>query len=510
VARRAPFPKVSLERGSRGAIRHGFDRTPSTKRLKPLFPVSLPPMANGVRPTSQPPSDEPGGAEQEATHTAEMGRRAVRLAQFYHGKVETIPRVPVRSLEDFGYWYTPGVAAVCEEIRQDPNLAFELTGRWNTIAILTDGSRVLGLGNIGPEAAYPVMEGKALLFKWLGGVDAVPIPIRTGSPEEIVETALRLAPAFGGINLEDIASPKCFQVLEELSVKSPIPVWHDDQLGTAAATVAGLLNSLALTDREMGTSRIVLLGAGAANLVTARLLLTLGADPHSLTVVDHKGILDAERVDLDELMLRNRWKYRLALQTNGGGRRGTLADALVDADVLVAASTPDPTTVKPEMVQSMRPRPVVFALANPMPEIWPSVAKEAGAAIVATGRGDFPNQVNNSLVFPAVFRGILDARATRITDEIVIAAAQELARRATEAGETPDHILPTMEEREVFPQVAATVAAKAVELGIARRKRTREEFLEHAQVLMSRSARIAAALTGAGLVPPMPDAPEGG
>lgn len=464
-------------------------------------------MANVVRPTSRTPPEDSGGPESEANHTAEMGRRAVELAQFYHGKVEMVPKVPVRSLEDFGYWYTPGVAAVCEELRQDPALAFELTGRWNTIAILTDGSRVLGLGNIGPEAAYPVMEGKALLFKWLGGVDAVPIPIRTSTPEEIVETALRLAPAFGGINLEDIASPKCFQVLEELSTKSPIPVWHDDQLGTAAATVAGLLNSLALTEREIGTSRIVLLGAGAANLATARLLMALGASRRTLTIVDQKGILDAERVDLDELMLHNRWKYRIALQTDGGGRRGTLADALVDADVLVAASTPDPNTVKPEWIQTMHSDPIVFALANPVPEIWPSVAREAGAAIVATGRGDFPNQVNNSLVFPAVFRGVLDARATRITDEIVLAAAQELARGAARAGLTAQHILPTMEEREVFPQVAATVAAKAVELGIARHKGTRDEFLVHAQLLMSRSSRIAAALSRAGLVPPMPHGP---
>ncbi|MCI4340892.1 MAG: NADP-dependent malic enzyme [Thermoplasmata archaeon] len=454
-----------------------------------------------------PPTDsaEPSSAEAEANQTLELGRRAVRLARFYHGKMETVPTVPVRSLEDFSVWYTPGIASVSEEIRQEPDLAFELTGRANTIAIVTDGSRVLGLGDIGPEAALPVMEGKALLFKTLGGVDAVPIPIRVRSAEELVETVLRLSPAFGGINLEDIASPKCFYVLEELARRSPIPVWHDDQLGTAAATVAGLLNALTLTGRSLQEVRSVLLGAGAANVVTARLLVALGHDPHLLSVVDHKGILDAEREDLDELSVRNPWKYRLALQTRGGGRRGSLADALVDADVLIAASTPDPNTVRAEMVRSMHPGPVVFALANPVPEIWPATAREAGAAIVATGRGDFPNQVNNSLVFPAVFRGVLDARASRIPDEIVLAAAQELARHAADQGLTPEHLLPTMEEREVFPFVAAAVATEAVRLGIARRKLSHEEFLERARTRMARPAALAKALSDAGLIRSMPE-----
>jgi malate dehydrogenase (oxaloacetate-decarboxylating) len=458
--------------------------------------------------SSPPDAVDPSSAEAEANQTVELGRRAVRLARFYQGKYEMVPSVPVRSLEDFAVWYTPGIAAVSEEIHHEPALSFDLTGRWNTIAIVTDGSRVLGLGDIGPEAAMPVMEGKALLFRILGGVNAVPLPVAVSSPEELVETVMRLAPAFGGINLEDIASPKCFHVLEELARRLPIPVWHDDQLGTAAATVAGLLNALTLTDRSLGEVRTVLLGAGAANLVTARLLVALGHDPHRLTVVDHKGILDADREDLDEMMLRNRWKYKLALQTLGGGRRGSLSDALVDADVLVAASTPDPNTVKPEMVRSMHARPIVFALANPVPEIWPATAREAGAAIVATGRGDFPNQVNNSLVFPAVFRGVLDARASRIPDEIVLAAAKELARHAAERGLTSDHILPTMEEREVFPFVAAAVATEAVRLGIARHKLSHEEFLAQARERMSRPAALSKALTDAGLIHPMPDDPR--
>ncbi len=436
--------------------------------------------------------------------TKALGRRAVALSGFYQGKVETVPKVPVRSLRDFALWYTPGVAEVSRRIQADPELAFDLTGRWNTIAIVTDGSRVLGLGDIGPQAALPVMEGKALLFKWLGGVDAVPLPVSAKTPDEFVRVVESLAPAFGGINLEDIASPKCFGILETLQQRLTIPVWHDDQLGTAAATIAGLLNALTLTHRSVATTRTVLLGAGAANLVTARLLLALGHDPTRLTLVDQHGILDAERDDVDELMLRNPWKYRLALRTNGGGRQGDLAAALVGADVLLAASTPNPNTVRPEHIRAMARDPIVFALANPVPEIWPEVAREAGAAIVATGRSDFPNQVNNSLIFPAVFRGVLDARARAIPDEIVIAAAKELARHAADKGLSPAHILPTMEEVEVFPHLAAAVGDAAVALGIAGRRRTHDEFLERARAIMGRSARLVRALARARLTPAMP------
>ena len=443
-------------------------------------------------------------AQKSAAETDAFGRRAVELSRFYGGKVETVPKVPVRSLRDFALWYTPGVAEVSRAIHADAALSFELTGRWNTIAIVTDGSRVLGLGDIGPEAALPVMEGKALLFKWLGGVDAVPLPIVVNSPDAFIETVERLAPSFGGINLEDIASPKCFGILEELQKRLPIPVWHDDQLGTAASTIAGVLNALELTHRSVRSVRTVLLGAGAANLVTARLLLALGHDPHRLSLVDQRGILHAERDDVDELMLRNPWKYRLALKTNGGGRSGGLAEAVAGADLLLAASTPDPNTIRPEHLRAMAPGPIVFALANPVPEIWPEVATAAGAAIVATGRSDFPNQVNNSLIFPAVFRGVLDARARSIPDEIVLEAARELARRAADRGLSTSHLLPTMEESEVFPHVAAAVADAAVRLGIARRRLTHDEYYERARALMGRSGRLVRALARAHLTPPMP------
>jgi malate dehydrogenase (oxaloacetate-decarboxylating) len=462
--------------------------------------------------SSTPDSDRPARRkaaaatdDSEAERTAELSARSLRLARFYQGKIETVPKVPVRSLADFGLWYTPGIAAVSTAIQEDPDSSFDLTGRWNTIAIVTDGSRVLGLGNIGPEAALPVMEGKALLFRYLGGVDAIPLPIRVDSQEALVETVERIVPAVGGVNLEDIASPKCFFVLEQLQKRLPVPVWHDDQLGTAASTVAGLLNALTLTGRTIGHVRTVLLGAGAANLVTARLLIALGHDPSELTLVDSKGVLHAEREDLDEMMLHNPWKYRIALATDGGGRKGGLAEAAEGADILLAASTPGPHTIAPDVIRRMAKGPVVFALANPVPEIYPSAALEAGAAIVATGRSDFPNQVNNSLIFPAVFRGVLDARARSIPDELVLAAARELAAHAADVGLTTSHLLPTMAESEVFPHVAAAVAMKAVDLGLARRTYSRSEFLERARNRMARPAQLAKALEAAGLIPPMPD-----
>jgi malate dehydrogenase (oxaloacetate-decarboxylating) len=431
-------------------------------------------------------------------------KAAVKAAPYYGGKLEIIPKIPVRSLEDFAVWYTPGVAAVCKAIKENRDLSFEYTWRWNTIAVITNGTRVLGLGNIGPEAAMPVMEGKSLIFKFLGGVDAFPLCLNIQDPDKFVEVVKTLEPGLGGVNLEDISSPECFYILDKLRKEMSIPVWHDDQLGTAAATLAGLFNALKITGRKLNRSRIVLLGAGAANIATARLLEKAGADMSKMILVDTRGILHAEREDMDELMLKNPWKYELGLKTNREKRSGDIPEALRDADVLIAASRPGPGVLKKEWIKSMAEDPVVFLLANPVPEMWPWEAKEAGAAVVATGRSDFPNQVNNSLVFPAVFRGVLDIRAKTITDTMVLHAAWALANYVPEEKMTPDYIIPTMQEWEVYVHVAAAVAEKASEEGVARRPMTYEEELVNARNVIERARKVLISLMDLKLIKPFP------
>jgi malate dehydrogenase (oxaloacetate-decarboxylating) len=431
-------------------------------------------------------------------------KAAVKAAPYYGGKLEIIPKIPVRSLEDFAVWYTPGVAAVCKTIKENRDLSFEYTWRWNTIAVITNGTRVLGLGNIGPEAAMPVMEGKSLIFKFLGGVDAFPLCLNIQDPDKFVEVVKTLEPGLGGVNLEDISSPECFYILDKLRKEMSIPVWHDDQLGTAAATLAGLFNALKITGRKLNRSRIVLLGAGAANIAAARLLEKAGADMSKMILVDTRGILHAEREDMDELMLKNPWKYELGLKTNREKRSGDIPEALRDADVLIAASRPGPGVLKKEWIKSMAEDPVVFLLANPVPEMWPWEAKEAGAAVVATGRSDFPNQVNNSLVFPAVFRGVLDIRAKTITDTMVLHAAWALANYVPEEKLTPDYIIPTMQEWEVYVHVAAAVAEKASEEGVARRPMTYEEELVNARNVIERARKVLISLMDLKLIKPFP------
>ncbi|MEB3757648.1 MAG: NADP-dependent malic enzyme [Desulfurococcales archaeon] len=399
-----------------------------------------------------------------------------KLHKFYGGKIETIPKVPVRTLKDFAIWYTPGVAEPSMRIAKDPELSFEYTSRWNTIAIVSDGTRVLGLGKIGPEGAYPVMEGKALIFKYLGGVDAVPLVHRARDPEKFLELLELVEPTYGGINLEDIESPKCFYILEEARKRLNIPVWHDDQQGTAAITLAALINALKIVNKDIKDVRIAIIGTGAANVALYRLLKLYGADPKKISAVDSKGILHPDRPDIDKLMVSNKWKYEIAIETEGGGKRGGMPEAIEGADVVIAASKPGPGTIKKEWIAKMAKDAIVFAEANPVPEIWPWEAKEAGARIVATGRSDFPNQVNNSLVFPGVFRGVLNVRAKTITDEMAIAASIEIAKFAEEKGIHEDYIVPTMEEWEVYPRVATAVAMKAIEQGLARKIMTRDEI----------------------------------
>jgi malate dehydrogenase (oxaloacetate-decarboxylating)/malate dehydrogenase (oxaloacetate-decarboxylating)(NADP+) len=419
--------------------------------------------------------------------------RALEISQKYHGKIQVLPKVPIKGIDDFAALYTPGVAAVSKAIASNKDLSFELTYRWNVIAVVTDGTRVLGLGDIGPEAAMPVMEGKALLFKYLGGVDAVPLPIRTKDPDKIVETVKYLEPAFGGINLEDIESPKCFYVLEKLREIMEIPVWHDDQQGTAGATLAGLITALELTGRNPRDTRVLLFGAGAANIATARILNKFGIPYDNMIVTDSRGPLYRGRPDEEEMKVENPWKYELLKKTNKDNVSST-EKAFDGMDVVIAASKPGPGVIKPEWIRRMNKDPIVFALANPVPEIWPDEAKKAGAKIVATGRSDLPNQVNNSLIFPAVFRGALDVRAKTITDEMVIAAARELAAYVREKGARDDYIIPRMTEWEVYPRVAAAVGVTAVSQGVARIRKTFEELHERAKAMLERTRRTLASM----------------
>ncbi|MFH1466022.1 MAG: NADP-dependent malic enzyme [Pseudomonadota bacterium] len=390
---------------------------------------------------------------------------AMVLHPFYKGKIQVTSKCCIRSLDDFAIWYTPGVAAPCRDIKANPLMSYEHTNRANTIAVVSDGTRVLGLGNIGPEAGMPVMEGKSLLFKYLGGVDAFPLCIDAHEPKDIIQFVEWLQPSVGGINLEDIQKPQCFEVLETLRKTARIPVWHDDQQGTAAVTVAGVINALKLTGRQMGETRMTMLGAGAANQAIVRMLVVAGADPEKMVMVDSRGCLHKGRADIEHG--DDPWKWGWAQRTNGEQRQGGAAEAMENADLLIGLSQNGPGVVKPEWVRGMAKNPIVFCCANPIPEMWPWEAKEAGCAVFATGRSDFPNQVNNSLGFPGIFRGTLDVRASTITDEMCIAAAVELAKVAEDKGLRPDYIVPNMNEWEVFPREAVAVGRKAIEQGVA-------------------------------------------
>lgn len=432
---------------------------------------------------------------------------AMRLHKFYRGKIQTGLRCAVRSIDDFAIWYTPGVAAPCKAIQANKELVYEYTWKWNVVAVVSDGTRVLGLGDIGPEAAMPVMEGKSLLFKYLGGVDAVPVCLDTKDPDEFIKTVKYLQPSFGGINLEDIEQPKCFYILERLRNEMEIPVWHDDQQGTAAVTLAGLINAAKIVGKKLKDMKIVLLGAGAAGICTARLLMAAGVPGGNLILCDSKGTLHKGRTDIEKNREKFKEKWEMCEKTNAENVVGDAQAAMRGADAIVALSTPGPDTIKKEWVKGMAKDAVVFACANPIPEIWPWEAKEAGAKVVATGRSDFPNQVNNSLGFPAIFRGALDVRAKTITDEMCIAAAYALADYVEKRKLlSEDFILPTMDMWEVYVEEAAAVGLKAVEQGIARVKLTREELLKKAEEAIKSSREMVKLLMESKVIPPAPEA----
>ncbi len=428
-------------------------------------------------------------------------RLAMKYHPYYHGKIEISSKVPVNSYDDFAIWYTPGVADPCREIQHFPEKVFDYTNKSNNVAIVTDGTRVLGLGDIGPEAGLPVMEGKSLLFKYLGGVDAYPICLGTKVPEEIESAVRWLQPSFGGVNLEDISQPKCFDILDVLKRDMEIPVWHDDQQGTGTVVCAGLMNALKIVGKKMKDSMICMLGAGAANIAVARIIVEAGVSLGNITMVDSKGILSKERTDLSESF---KAKWDMTLKTNREGRTGGLDKAIKGADALLAMSTPGPGVVSGELVETMNNDSIVFACANPIPEIWPWEAKEAGAKIVATGRSDFPNQVNNSIGFPAIFRGTLDVRAKMISDEMCIAAAREIAKVAEEKGLDENRIIPSMSDWELFPREAAAVGAEAVRQGLARIRLTRRELYEKAVSMITHARKSTELLMRRGLIKSLP------
>jgi malate dehydrogenase (oxaloacetate-decarboxylating) len=431
---------------------------------------------------------------------------AMKLHPFFQGKVQTAPKAAIRSFDDFAIWYSPGVAAPCRDIHAHPDKVFEHTNKGNTVAIVSDGTRVLGLGDIGPEAALPVMEGKALLFKYLGGVDAVPICLDTKDPYRIMLAVKLIQPSFGGINLEDISQPKCFRVLDMLRTDPEvrIPVWHDDQQGTATVLLAGVFNALKIVDKRLDEIQVSLIGTGSANVATLRLLIASGVQWGNIYACDSKGLLHPDRKDIEARKIEFVDKWRICQHSNAEGRRGGIAEAMRGTDICIALSKPGPGVILPEWVSAMNEDPILFPAANPIPEIWPWEAKEAGARVVGTGRSDFANQVNNSLVFPAIFRGVLDVRATTITDDMAIAAAQEIAQFAEERGIDEDNIMPTMEEWELFPREAVAVALKAQEQGVARLDLSRDELYAMADAKIRQARDMVQVLMENEIIPPVP------
>ncbi|MFA9558727.1 NADP-dependent malic enzyme [Evansella sp. AB-rgal1] len=383
------------------------------------------------------------------------------MHQLKKGKLETRAKVPVRNAKDLSLAYSPGVAEPCKEIFEDPQSVYEYTVKGNMVGVVSDGSAVLGLGNIGPEAAMPVMEGKAVLFKSFAGVDAFPICLNTNDVEKIIETVKLLEPTFGGINLEDISAPRCFEIEERLKKEMNIPVFHDDQHGTAIVTAAGLLNALKITGKSMQEIKVVVNGAGAAGIAIIKLLKSMGCKEFILC--DSKGaIFEGRSYGMNDL------KHELSLVTNRGRKEGSLEDVIKETDVFVGVSVAGALTK--EMIESMNPDPIIFAMANPVPEIMPEDAKAAGASVIGTGRSDFPNQVNNVLAFPGIFRGALDVYATHINEEMKIAAVNAIASLVEEEKLHVDYVIPGPFDPRVAPAVARSVAQAAMDTGVARRK----------------------------------------
>ena len=423
---------------------------------------------------------------------------------FYGGKIQTAPKAGVFGFNWFNVWYTPGVSSVSTSISDDRSTSYDLSNRGDLVAVVSDSTRVLGDGDCTPPGGLGVMEGKAFLMKYLGGVDAVPLCIDSrnedgqNDPERIIQFVKMVQHSFGAVNLEDISQPNCYRVLDALREECEIPVWHDDAQGTACVTLAGLINALKLAGKRIEDARIVLLGAGASNTTIARLVVAAGADPANLIVFDSRGSLHRNRSDVaDDKRFYRKWEL---CESTNPDMVDDFDQATTGADVLIALSRPGPDAVKPESIRLMADKAIVFVCANPVPEIYPHAAKEAGAFIVATGRGDFPNQVNNSLGFPGILKGALLVRARKVTDNMAICAARSLARYAERRGISPDNVIPTMDEIGVFPQEAADVAIQAIEDGVARIEMSWDDAYAQAEEGIRYSRSMTDSLTENGFI----------
>lgn len=445
--------------------------------------------------------------EKERCKTLFYKKLSLIAHEHYRGKMQTVPKVPLPAFDWFNVWYTPGVSSVSTTIRDDNQCSYGLSNRHNLVAVVSDSTRVLGDGDCTPPGGLGVMEGKAFLMKYLGGIDAVALCMDSRnadgkhSAEKIIDFVKMVQPSFGAINLEDISHPNCYRVLDELRESCDIPVWHDDAQGTACVTLAGIINALKLVGKKISDCKIVLYGAGAANTSIARLMITDGADPKKMVIFSSKGTLHDKREDYrTDPNFYRQWELS---QITNPTRIMTEEEAFRDADIVVAASKPGPGTIKPEWIASMAPKSIVFACANPVPEIYPSEAKEAGAFIVATGRGDFPNQVNNSVCFPAILKGTLLVHAKAISDGMAIAAAHSIADYAEQRGITVDDIIPKMTETDMFPKVAADVAMQACKEGLARNTLTWDEAYRKTREDIEAVRSMMGLLTDNGIIPPI-------
>jgi len=437
------------------------------KNLDSLFPVDF---------------SEDQKAQAKTLFLKNLSEKAHR---FYGGKMQTLPKCGIYGFNWLNVWYTPGVSKISTAIRDDNDASFALSSRGNLVAVVSDSTRVLGDGDCTPPGGLGVMEGKAMLMKYLGGVDAVALcvdskgPDGRNDPRRLIDFVKMAQHSFGAINLEDISQPNCYRVLDELREACDIPVWHDDAQGTACVTLAALINALKLAGKKMGDAKIALLGAGASNTTIARLILADGGDPAKIAVFDTKGGLHSGREDIKDDK-KNYRKWELCEKTNPG-KVSDIAEAIKGADVLIALSSPGPNTVRREWIRSMADKAIVFACANPVPEIWPYAAKEEGAFIVATGRGDFPNQVNNSVCFPGILKGALLVRAKKITDGMAIRCAHSIAEFSEKRGIDTDNIIANMEETDIFAKEAADVAEQAIAEGVARLELSRDEVYSRAK-----------------------------